>query len=404
MRSICLIPVLLLLAACSALSLETGDTDGAPFERIDGAAQTPTALAGDPLAAADAVYQLLTNIYERTSPSVVNVEALVTAEDGSAVVTRRGSGFVYDQQGHIVTNAHLVQDADLIRVTLHSTWVHEADLVGADSFSDLAVLRVTAAADKLAPLWIGESASLQVGQRAIVISNPMGLSSSMTTGIVSGLGRTLPSADLQDADDMPGFENPSIIQFDAAIHPGSSGGPLLDAQGLLIGITTAIHSDGAHLQGIGLAVPADTMRRVIPELIAVGRVDYAWLGISVMREDGGFGVAGLRETLDLPVDRGVLLRGVTEGSPAHLADLRGGDLLADVRGESVCAGGDIIVAINGFHIDNLNGLVTYLVQNTSPGDAVELLVIRDQRTIEVRLTPQKRPTAGNQRLLDCSVE
>ena len=403
MRFIFLISILLLLAACGAISWETDDRDRAPFDSA-GAALTPTALPGDTLAAADADYRLLTNIYQRSSPSVVNIEALAVAADGSASAMQRGSGFIYDQRGHIVTNAHLVNDADQIRVTLHNTLVMEADLIGADSFSDIAVLRITGAADELAPLWIGESASVKVGQRAIVISNPFGLNSSMTSGIVSGLGRSLPAADALAADDMPGFDNPSIIQIDAAIHPGSSGGPLLDSQGLTIGITTAIRSDSGHFQGIGFAVPADTMRRVIPDLIAGGRVDYAWLGISVMREDGGFGVAGLSENLRLPVDRGVLLRGVIEGSPAHLAGLRGGDRLVELRGESVCAGGDIIVAINGYHFDNLDALVTYLVQNSRPGQEVELLVIRDKRSMNIALTPQRRPSAGNQRLLDCSLE
>ena len=394
----------LLLAACSAIGLKTDDRVGAPFENIDGSALTPSALPSDTIAAADAEHLLLTHIYERTSPSVVTVEALAVSEDGAASVTRRGSGFIYDQRGHIVTNAHLVHNADLIRVALHNTLVTEADLIGADGFSDLAVLRITTATEDLAPLWIGESASVRVGQRAIVISNPFGLSGSMTTGIVSGLGRTLPAADVRGAEGRPRFDNPSIIQIDAAIHPSSSGGPLLDSQGLVIGITTAIRSDSGQFQGVGFAVPADTMRRVIPDLIAGGGVDYAWLGISVMREDGGFGVAGLKEALSLPVDRGVLLRGVTEGSPAHLAGLRGGGRLVELRGESVCAGGDIIVAINGYHLDNLDALVTYLVQNTRPGDEVKLLVIRDQRSIEIALKPQKQPTAGNQRILDCSSE
>ncbi len=366
------------------------------------AAHTPTALPGELLATADADYTLLANIYERASPSVVNIESGRINNDSGDISTQRGSGFVYDKQGHIITNAHLVNNAFQIRVTLQNAVVVDAQLLGADSFSDLAVLKVAADAARLNPLWIGESAGLKVGQRSIVISNPFGLSSSMTTGIVSGLGRTLPSAELLDGESMPGFENPSIIQIDAAINPGSSGGPLLDSGGRVIGLTTAIRSNSGQFQGIGFAVPADTMRRVIPELIERGRVDYSWMGISVMREDGGFGVAGLSGALDLPVDRGVLLRGVIEGSPADSAGLRGGDRLLEVRGESVCAGGDLLVAINDYHFADLDELVTYLVQNTRPGDVIELLAIRDKLTIEVKLTLQTHPVAGNQRLLDCS--
>lgn len=391
---------LLLLSACSSNFISR---DNPPLERAEtSAAETPTALSDGMVMAADAEYLLLTNIYQRASQSVVNIESQVTNESDSAGETRRGSGFVYDRQGHIITNAHLVKNADLINVTLRNAYVLNAELVGVDSFSDLAVLIVDTDPERLTPLRIGESATVKVGQRAISIGNPFGLNSSMTTGIVSGLGRTLPSAELIDAGVIPGFDNPSIIQIDAAIHAGNSGGPLLDSHGLVIGITTAIRSDSGQFQGIGFAVPADTMRRVIPDLIAQGRVDYAWMGISVMREDGGYGVAGLSKALDLPIERGVLLRGITEGSPAHRAGLRGGDTVVDVRGESVCAGGDLIIAINDFYFDDLDALLTYLAQNSRPGDEVELLAIRDKRTLEVTLTLESRPATDGRSTLDCS--
>lgn len=392
-----------LLSACSFNSgIRTSGVDaGAVNPQDSEAAIAPTALPDDIISAADAEYLLLSNIYRRASPSVVNIEAVVRAEDGSASDTRRGSGFIYDRQGHVITNAHLVSAVDSITVTLRNALVMPAELLGLDSFSDLAVLKVAADAERLTPLRIGESASVTVGQRGIVIGNPFGLSSSMTTGIVSGLGRTLPSAELVDAGVTPGFDNPSIIQIDVTINPGSSGGPLLDSQGLVIGITTAIRSDNGSFQGIGFAVPADTMRRVIPELIAQGHVNYSWMGISVMREDSGFGVAGLSAALGLAVDRGVLLRGVTVGSPAHRAGLSGGDTIVEIRGEEVCVGGDIIVAVNDFHFENLDALVTYLVQQTRPGDEVELLVIRDRRTLEIPLTLESRASDSG-RIQDCS--
>ena len=327
---------------------------------------------------------------------------MTIAEDGTKAGSSRGSGFVYDRQGHIITNAHLVVVADAIQVTLQNAYVMDATLVGVDSFSDLAVLKIDTEAERLQPLRIGESATVAVGQRAIVLGNSFGLNSSMSTGIVSGLGRTLPSAELIGTSVMPGFGNPSIIQIDAAIHPGNSGGPLLDSGGLVIGITTAIRTDSGLFQGIGFAVPADTMRRVIPELIAQGQVEYAWMGISVMREDGGYGLAGLSTVLDLSVERGVLLRGVSEGSPAHRAGLRGGDTMVDVRGEMVCAGGDLIIAINDYYFADLDELVTWQVQNARPGDEIELLVIREKRTLDITLTLEKRP-AEERRTLDCSV-
>jgi len=384
---------LLLLSACSGLSARRETASSAGAEAAP--AKTPTALPDEIVNAADAEHLLLTNIYERASPSVVNIE--VTSGDE----TRRGSGFVYDRGGHLITNAHLVKDADVIVVTLRNIFALDAELLGLDSFSDLAVIKISTAEERLSPLRIGESATVKVGQRAISIGNPFGLKASMTTGIISGLGRTLPSAELIDAGVAAGFDNPSIIQIDAAIHPGNSGGPLLDSTGLVIGITTAMQSDSGQFQGIGFAVPADTMRRVIPDLIADGRVEYAWMGISVMPEEGGYGVAGLSEALDLPVERGVLLRGVSEGSPAHLAGLRGGDTLVDVRGKRVCAGGDLIVAINGAYFDDLDALITYLVQNTRPSDEVELVVIRNRQAVDITLKLQSRP-ARDRPIIDCN--
>ncbi len=395
----------ILIAACSFGSdlRRAGDSDTLRLPGEPDAALPATALPSEVVSAADAEYRLLSNLYERASPSVVNIEAVTRDGDGTESDVRRGSGFVYDREGHIVTNAHLVSAVESVSVTLQNAYVRPAEVVGLDSFSDLAVLRISADAESLQPLRIGESARVQVGQRVVVIGNPFGLSSSMTTGIVSGLGRTLPSAELLDAGVAPGFDNPSIIQIDATINPGNSGGPLLDSQGLVIGITTAIRTDSGSFQGIGFAVPADTMRRVIPDLIERGRVEYSWMGISVMREDGGYGVAGLSESLELPVERGVLLRGVTVGSPAHRAGLLGGSVLVDVRGEEVCAGGDVIVAINDFHFDNLDGLVTYLVQQTKPGDEVELLVVRGRDTLELTLKLESR-AADSGKLQDCHSE
>ena len=390
---------LVLLAACNfnSESRPTGTAD----RPVDAAgAATPTVLPAEIISAADAEYLLLSNIYERASPSVVNIEAVVLGAEGEGQDTRRGSGFVYDREGHVITNAHLVSGVDSITVTLENAFVWPAEVRGLDSFSDLAALKIQASPERLYPLRIGDSATVRVGQRGIVIGNPFGLNSSMTSGIISGLGRSLPAAELAEADAAPGFENPSIIQIDATINPGNSGGPLLDSRGLVIGITTAIRTDSGSFQGIGFAVPADTMRRVIPDLIERGRVDYSWMGISVMREEGGYGVAGLSEALDLPVGRGVLLRGVTAGGPAERAGLRGGDTLLQVKGESVCAGGDVIVAINDYHFDDLDGLVTYLVQQTRPGDAVELLVIRGRETLEIPLTLESRE-ADNGKLLEC---
>lgn len=407
-----ILPLLLLaalLAACSALQGLGGDSaaDATDINRVfpqatdarQASAQSPA--TPDVFAVAEAESALLTEIFARASPSVVNVESAFIVAGSDSAEKRRGSGFVYDRQGHIVTNAHLVKDAHAITVTLHNAWVIAARLQGLDSFSDLAVLKIETAPERLTPLPIGESAGLQVGQRAISIGSPFGLNNSMTLGIVSGLGRSLRSAALIDGPQMSGFDNPAIIQIDTPINLGASGGPLLDARGQAIGITTAIHSDTGLFQGVGFAVPADTMRRVVPELIERGAVDYAWMGLSVMPEDGGYGVAGLSEALGLTVERGVLLKGVARGSPAALAGLRGGQEIVEVRGQEVCAGGDLIVAIDDYHIKNIADLNAYLIQNTVPGDAVELLVIRDKRSFTAQLTLQPRPQ-DNRTILDCA--
>lgn len=399
-RAMLFLLAMALLSACSALEALSGDAgdvdnqDNAdsvfPQPAEQALAEALLRPAPDLVVAADAEYTLLTDIYARASPSVVNVESAFMVA-GGATEKRRGSGFVYDRLGHIVTNAHLVKDADSISVTLHNAWVTDARLQGLDSFSDLAVLKIETAQERLTPLQIGESANLKVGQRAISIGSPFGLNNSMTMGIVSGLGRSLRSAELIDGSHLPGFDNPAIIQIDTPINPGTSGGPLLDSRSQVIGITTAIRSDNGVFQGVGFAVPADTMRRVVPELIARGRVDYAWMGLSVMPEDGGFGVAGLSEALGLTVTRGVLLKGVTRGSPAALAGLRGGHEYIEVRGQMVCSGGDLIIAINDYHIKNLDDLNAYLIQNTAPGDTIELLVIRESRTFKAELMLQPRP-------------
>jgi S1-C subfamily serine protease len=223
----------------------------------------------------------------------------------------------------------------------------------------------------------------------------------MSAGIVSGIGRTLRSAELIDAEAPIGFQNPAIIQTDTPINPGNSGGPLLNSHGEVIGVTTAIRTESGVFQGVGFAVPANTVRRVIPEIIQTGQVNYAWLGISVNPEDNGYSIAGLAEALNLPVDSGVLVRGVTLGSPADRAALRGGSEVIEVRGQPVCIGGDIIVAINGIYVDNMDDLITYLLANTRPDDRIRLLVIRDRQTFEIGLTLQARPSREAQ-VRDCA--
>lgn len=215
----------------------------------------------------------------------------------------------------------------------------------------------------------------------------------MSAGIVSGLGRTLDSAALVDADAVAYFNNPSIIQTDTPINPGNSGGPLLDSHGDVIGVTTAIRTESGVFQGVGFAVPSNTVQRVVPELISDGTVNYAWLGINVASEQDGLGMAAIAEQLNLPVEEGVLIMGVTEDSPADAAGLQGGDHQVEIRGNELCAGGDIVVAIDDTYVNNMDALLNYMVVHTAPGDAINLRIIRDGQTFDVPVTLSDRPAS-----------
>ncbi len=355
---------------------------------------TPTAVPASVLSAAEALQLLMVNLYARVDPSVVNIEVVTRTRtdefDGS------GSGFVLDLEGHIVTNAHVVYDAREIIVTFRDGYQANAEIIGTDDFSDLAVIKVNTDPKRLLPVTLGDSTDLKVGQSVIAIGNPFGLVSSMTTGIISATGRTLNSARMLSPRTRTPFQNPAIIQIDAQINPGNSGGPLLDINGTVIGVNTAIRSETGRFQGIGFAVPVNTVKRIVPQLINSGRAEYTWLGIeSISPQVGEFGsltVAALAEQFNLPVDYGVIINRVVAGSPADVAGLRGGTRRVTVRGVPVQLGGDIIVAINGTPIRDFEAMIAYLVTNTAPGDKVMLTIYRGDRRLEVEVTLEARPS------------
>ena len=363
----------------------------------------PTAVPDMIINSADAEHILLANIYERSAPAVVNIDVIAGGDTAGTLDLSGGSGFVYDVQGHIVTNAHVVNDAREITITFNDGYVTSAQLIGADSYSDVAVIRVDVDVERLTALTLGDSDTVRVGDRAIAIGNPFGLASSMTSGIVSALGRQLRSGELiGGAEALPGFQNPSIIQVDAQINPGNSGGPLLNSRGEVIGVNTAIRSSSGVFEGIGFAVPANTVGRVVPELIDKGVVNYPWVGISARGSEDGFGVAGVAEALNLPVTSGVLISAVTGESPADKSGLRGGTGWTTVRGMQVCVGGDIIVAIDEHYVSDIDDLLAYLIVHHTPGDTVNLRVVRGGDTFDVPLTLESRdastgiaPSCGN---------
>jgi 2-alkenal reductase len=409
MRVWVLVCVLLLCVACQTQTTLNNAIPTTPIADLpvslysqQNTVVLPTPLPADMISKADAEYILLSNIYERTTVSVVNIEKTTAPSQlNPKGDTSRGSGFVYSKDGYIITNAHVMKDAQTLRVTFNDGHIVEAQSIGYDSYSDIGVLRVNTDADRLIALELANSDAVRVGQRAITIGNPFGLNSSMSVGIISGVGRTLRSAELIDDEALRGFQNPSIIQTDTPINPGNSGGPLLNSEGLVVGVTTAIRTDSGVFMGVGFAVPSNTVLRVVPELIAKGRVDYPWMGISVTPEENGFGITGLAEELDLPVQSGVLVRGITLGSPAEKAGLRGGNQIQMVRGERVCLGGDIIVAINNTYVNSMDELVSFILANMRVGETVILRVVRDNKSFDVPMTLEARPSSNGE-VKDCA--
>ncbi len=389
-----LIALLLLTCACQAIKLPL-PASPAPTRSLP--TRSPLADALFPAARSDGTVtedNLLTALYQRVAPAVVAIS--VFADPGDVAGQKRGSGFLIDDPGHVVTNAHVIRDAARIELVFHDGRIAPASLRGADGYSDLALLQVDAAhVAGLTPLALADSDALRPGQRIIVIGNPFGLSNSIAQGIIGATGRQLPPALLTDADLPPDFSNPAVLQLDVRINPGDSGGPVLNLRGEVVGVTTAIRSVNDAFQGPGFAVPANTLRRVAPELIERGSVRYAWLGISTLREEDGFSVAALVDALGLTTNKGVLVDRVHDASPAQLAGLRGGSERVMLRGVEVCAGGDIIVAINGYFVKNLDELLAWLVSYGHPGDEVTLLVVRGAETLEMPLALGARPRPGD---------
>jgi S1-C subfamily serine protease len=345
---------------------------------------TPTPLSEEVVTEIDAQDAPLVNLYQRVNPAVVYIEVLV--DDGETLSPLgSGSGFVIDKEGRIVTNNHVVERADALEVIFSDGSVADAQILGTDPYSDLAVIQVDISPERLVPLELSDSSTLQVGQRVIAIGNPFGLDGTMTVGIISALGRTLPAQVLEGSGR---FSNPEIIQTDAAINPGNSGGPLLDIRGRVVGVNTAIRSTTGTNSGIGFAVPVSTVWRIVPALIDDGIYRYPYLGITY---DTRFTMAELAGPLGLPVTHGALIDRVTPGTAADQAGLRSGDHEVEVMGTTVNAGGDIIVAIDGYKLRDFDDLIAYLVRETQVGQQVVLTVIRDGENLEVSVTLGERP-------------
>jgi len=329
--------------------------------------------------------ELLVAMYERVVPGIVSIQVLTSA-GGS-----QGTGFVFDKQGHIITNEHVVEGQTTMQVAFTSGFKSYATLVGVDKDSDIAVIKVDAPESELVPLALGDSYQLKVGQKVIAIGNPFGLSGTMTTGIVSALGRTLPS-NRQVSGGGGFFSAGDLIQTDAAINPGNSGGPLFNLDGEVIGINRAIRTVSSTASGepvnsgIGFAIAINIAKRVVPEIIKNGKYDYPYMGISSIDD------LGLEEinALGLSQFTGAYVTNVIPGGPAAKAGIKAGE--KDVGlGPNLLGGGDLIVAMDGVPIKNFDELLRYLINNKGPGDSLVLTVLRNGEQLDLTLTLDKRP-------------
>jgi S1-C subfamily serine protease len=335
----------------------------------------PVPQAVDLPALADAEEELLIHLYERVSSSVVHIGVSGVGPSGNGT----GSGFVLDSEGHILTNNHVVDGASRILVRFVDDTIVDAELVGADPDNDLAVLQVEVPGSLLNPVELGDSSGLRVGQRAIAVGNPFGFEQTMTSGIISALGRVV----RQES----GFSLPQLIQTDAAINPGNSGGPLLDSQGRVIGVNTLIFSPSGSSAGVGFAVPVNAVKRVVPALIETGRYADPWLGIS-----GQSVTPTLAEAFGLSVERGVLLQQVVPGGPADSAGLRSRAQQVEEADTPRLNSGDVIVALDGSAVHDMDDLIVILSEK-SVGQTVTLTIVHDGEEQSVKVTLGERPNS-----------
>ena len=318
----------------------------------------------------------LIEIFEKSEPGVVrvNIQRNQTENETGGV----GSGFVFDKQGHIITNAHVVKDATKTIVTFLDGRSYNAEIVGVDEYTDIGVIKVNADLKLLNPLSLGDSSNLQVGEPITAIGNPFGLSGSMTSGIISQMGRLLPSDS--------GYSIPDVIQTDAAINPGNSGGPLLNMRGEIVGINTAIQSTTGEFTGVGFAIPSQTVAKIVPTLISDGKYKHPWIGISGTDID-----LEMAEIMELENTLGFLIITVIEDSPASDAGLIGSNKMIEVEGREYSIGGDIIISVDGIDVRKIDDILIHLQRVKAVGDEMVLEVLRDGRTTNVTIVLQERP-------------
>lgn len=329
----------------------------------------------------------LPGLFKQSQSSVVQITS-VRGTESSDSSNRLGSGFVYDTNRHIVTNQHVVSGNNLLDVTFADGTIYRARLIGSDPFTDIAVLYVPKVpTSKLVPLPLGNSTSIRVGEQVAAIGNPFGLSGSLTEGVISGLGRLLPS----NANSSSRYSIPDVIQTDAPINPGNSGGPLLNMKDEVIGMTSAIFSNTGEFSGVGLAISSDTMKKVIPPLIINGTYAHPWLGVS-----GTNMTPELATAIGLKDPRGFLVIDVIPGSPAAKAGIRGGDQIVSINGQQIPLGGDVILQIGDTPVRKIDDVLAYLERYKTIGETTNLVVLRGGQETNVVIKLTARPNSMSQ--------
>jgi len=347
----------------------------APPKTASGSSQNDAALTTDE--------SINVRVYRQASPAVANILTKATEYDfwmDAVPVEGAGSGFIIDPRGYILTNFHVVQEAQSIEVVLGDQSRYPAKFIGADQRNDVALVKIDPKGKQLMALTLGDSSSLQVGQKVLAIGNPFGFQSTLTTGVVSALGRTVQTSQTTFIDE--------AIQTDAAINRGNSGGPLINTHGEVIGINSAIYTPSGTTAGIGFAIPINTAKTIAHDLITDGRVHRAFLGVETLPLEGG-----LAEALDLPVQEGVLVETVSKGSPAAKAGLRGGDRVVQAGMQRIYIGGDVIVAIDGQKISNRLD-VSVTLNHKRPGDTIKVTVYRGGKKIDLPVTLGDNSSSG----------
>jgi len=315
-------------------------------------------------------------VYEKVKDSIVLIKSRIVVETifGKTYASSEGSGFVYSPDGYIITNYHVVENAESVQVFFPDRSVYVARIIGVDPYADLAVLKIEPGEKTLNPLAFSDSSKLRVGQPVIAIGNPFGLTATLTAGVISQLNRLLES---------PGGRGiPGVIQFDAAVNPGNSGGPLLDYSGKVVGVTTAIASTTGEFAGIGFAIPSNIVVRVVKSLIEKGSYEHPWMGI------GGIDVnMEVAQLMNLEKAYGLLITAVAKDSPAEKAGLRAGSRVITLSdGTRINIGGDVIIGVDGIVVFGLADILSYIEEYKRPGDTITLKILRDNREIDIPLT------------------